>query len=82
MEYMERYARQLEDIMRAEAAAHGDIKRFNTRIAPGGSSASGEVNRAVGVHRARGLGRAQPLASEIAAIMQRKASMIPGVRAR
>jgi len=81
MEYMERYARQLEDIMRAEAAAHGDIKRYNTRIAPGGLSGNGEVNRAVGFIVLEDWDKRSRSASEIAAIMQRKASLMPGVRA-
>jgi multidrug efflux pump len=80
MEYMERYARQLEDIMRAEAA-HGDIKRYNTRIAPGGISGSGEVNRAVGFIVLEDWGKRTRSASEIAAILQRKAALLPGVRA-
>ncbi len=80
MEYMERYARQLEDIMRAEAA-HGDIKRFNTRIAPGGFAGNGEVNRAVGFIVLEDWGKRSRSASEIAAIMQRKAALMPGVRA-
>jgi len=80
MDYMERYARQLEDIMRAEAA-HGDIKRYNTRIAPGGISGSGEVNRAVGFIVLEDWGKRSRSASEIAAILQRKASLLPGVRA-
>ena len=60
MEYMERYARQLEDIMRAEAA-HGDIKRFNTRIASGRLRRQRRSQSRSGLHRARGLGQAQPL---------------------
>ncbi|HKE43045.1 MAG TPA: efflux RND transporter permease subunit [Steroidobacteraceae bacterium] len=80
MDYMERYARQLEDIMHAEAE-HGDIKRYNTRIAPGGLSGNGEVNRAVGFIVLEDWGRRTRSASEIAAILQRKASLLPGVRA-
>jgi multidrug efflux pump len=80
MEYMERYARQLEDIMRAEAA-HGDIKRFNTRIAPGGFSGAGEVNRAIGFIVLEDWGQRSRSSAEIAANVQAKASLMPGVRA-
>jgi multidrug efflux pump len=80
MDYMERYARQLEDIMHAETE-HGDIKRYNTRIAPGGLSGNGEVNRAVGFIVLEDWGKRTRSASEIAAILQRKASLLPGVRA-
>ncbi len=79
MEYMERYARQLEDMMREEAA-HGDIKRTLTRIAPGGFIGNGAVNRAIGVLVLEDWGKRQRSAREIAASMQRKTAQMPGVR--
>ena len=79
MEYMERYARQLEDMMREEAA-QGDIKRTLTRIAPGGFIGNGEVNRAIGVLVLEDWGKRKRSAREIAAIMQRKTAQMPGVR--
>jgi multidrug efflux pump len=79
MEYMERYARQLEGMMREEAA-HGDVKRTLTRIAPGGFIGNGEVNRAIGVLVLEDWGKRKRSAREIAANMQRKTAQMPGVR--
>jgi multidrug efflux pump len=79
MEYMERYARQLEDMMREEVA-HGDVKRTLTRIAPGGFIGNGEVNRAIGVLVLEDWGKRKRSAREIAANMQRKTAQMPGVR--
>jgi multidrug efflux pump len=79
MEYMERYTRQLEDILAAEAAK-GDIVRYNTRIAPGGLSA-GEVNRAIGFVVLKEWGDRKRSSQEIAASIQAQVAEMPGVRA-
>jgi multidrug efflux pump len=80
MEYMERYTRQLEDILAAEAAK-GDIIRYNSRIAPGGLSGAGEVNRAVGFIVLKDWGERKRSSQEIAASIQAKVAQMPGVRA-
>jgi multidrug efflux pump len=80
MEYMERYTRQLEDILAAEAAK-GDIVRYNSRIAPGGLSGAGEVNRAVGFVVLKDWGERKRTSQEIAAAIQAKVAQMPGVRA-
>jgi multidrug efflux pump len=80
MDYMERYARQLEDILAAEAAK-GDIIRYNTRIAPGGFSGAGEVNRAVGFIVLKEWGERKRTSQEIADSIQRQVAQMPGVRA-
>ena len=80
LEYMERYTRQLEDIM-AEEAARGDIQRINIRIAPGGFTGVGEVNRAIGFVVLKDWGERRRSSKEIAASVQAKVSQLPGVRA-
>ena len=80
MEYMERYTRQLEDILAAEAAK-GDIVRYNSRIAPGGLSGAGEVNRAVGFVVLKDWGERKRTSQEVAASIQAKVAQMPGVRA-
>ncbi|HSD74236.1 MAG TPA: efflux RND transporter permease subunit [Steroidobacteraceae bacterium] len=80
MEYMERYTRQLEDILAAEAAK-GDIIRYNSRIAPGGLSGAGEVNRAVGFVVLKDWRERKRTSREIAASIQAKVAQMPGVRA-
>ena len=80
MEYMERYTRQLEDILAAEAAK-GDIIRYNSRIAPGGFSGAGEVNRAVGFVVLKDWRERKRTSREIAASIQAKVAQMPGVRA-
>jgi multidrug efflux pump len=80
MDYMERYTRQLEDILAAEASK-GDIIRYNSRIAPGGISGAGEVNRAVGFVVLKDWGERQRTSQEIAASIQEKVAQMPGVRA-
>jgi multidrug efflux pump len=80
MDYMERYARQLEDILAAEAAK-GDIVRYNTRIAPGGFSGAGEVNRAVGFIVLKEWGERKRTSQEIADSIQQQVAQMPGVRA-
>jgi len=80
MDYMERYTRQLEDIL-AEEKAKGGVLRYNTRVAPGGMGGANEVNRAIGflvLEEFRGRERSTP---EIAAAIQAKVSQMPGVRA-
>ena len=80
LEYMERYTRQLEDIM-AEEAARGDIERINIRIAPGGFTGAGEVNRAIGFIVLKDWQERRRSSKEIAASIQAKVSQMPGVRA-
>ena len=80
MDYMERYTRQLEDILAAEAA-RGDIIRYNTRIAPGGFSGAGEVNRAVGFIVLKDWRERKRSSQEIAASIQEKVAQMPGVKA-
>jgi len=80
MDYMERYTRQLEDIL-AEETAKGGILRFNTRIAPGGGGGSNEVNRAVGFLVLEDFQLRKRSTPEIAAAIQDKVSQLPGVRA-
>jgi multidrug efflux pump len=80
MDYMERYTRQLEDILAGEAAK-GDIVRYNTRIAPGGFAGAGEVNRAVGFIVLKDWGERQRSSQEIADSIQQKVVQMPGVRA-
>jgi multidrug efflux pump len=80
MEYMERYTRQLEEIM-ADEAARGDIQRTNIRIAPGGFSGAGEVNRAIGFIVLKDWGERRRSSNEIAASIQARVSQLPGVRA-
>jgi multidrug efflux pump len=80
MDYMQRYARQLEDILAAEAAK-GDIVRYNTRIAPGGFSGAGEVNRAVGFIVLKEWGERKRTSQEIADSIQQQVAQMPGVRA-
>ncbi len=48
LQYMDGYARQLEDILEEETQQYGDIQRFNIRVpgGGGGGGSAGEVNRA------------------------------------
>lgn len=80
MDYMERYMRQLEDIL-AEEKAKGGILRYNSRIAPGGQGGANEVNRAVGFLVLEDFQDRERSTSEIAAAIQAKVSQMPGVRA-
>ena len=81
LEYMQRHARVLEDILSDEAAA-GDILRFSVRIPGGGGGApSSEVNRAVGFVVMRDWGERERSSSELAASIQKKLAQLPGVRA-
>lgn len=79
MEYMQRYARQLEDIVSGEAAS-GDILRFNIRV-PGMGGSGGEVNRATSFIVLRDWSERTRPAREIAASLQKKLAQLPGVRA-
>src|SRR5688572_4553864 len=79
LEYMQRYARQLEDILSAEAAS-GDIVRYNVRI-PGGGGNVSEVNRAVGFIVLRDWQDRERSSSDIAGSIQKKLAALPGVRA-
>ncbi|HJS22161.1 MAG TPA: efflux RND transporter permease subunit, partial [Steroidobacteraceae bacterium] len=69
-----------EDIL-AEEAAKGDIVRYNSRIAPGGFSGAGEVNRAVGFVVLKEWGERKRTSQEIAASIQSQVAQMPGVRA-
>lgn len=80
MDYMERYTRQLEDML-AEEMAKGGIVRFNTRIAPGGFAGAGEVNRAVAFLVLEDWHERRRSAREIAAAIQARVAQMPGVRA-
>ncbi len=80
MEYMQRYARQLEDILAAEAV-RGDIVRYNTRIAPGGFGGAGEVNRAIGFVVLKDWDERKRTSQEIAASIEAQVAQMPGVRA-
>ena len=78
--YMDRYARQLEDILEGESRRYGDIERFNIRV-PGGGGGVGEVNRARAFVVLKDWGERERSAEEIAASIRRKVSELPGVRA-
>ncbi len=80
LEYMQRYARQLEDILSAEAAS-GDIVRYNMRIPGGGGNVSRGEPRAVGFIVLRDWEDRERSSSEIAASIQKKLAALPGVRA-
>jgi multidrug efflux pump len=80
MEYMERYTRQLEEIMAAEAS-RGDIERINIRIAPGGFTGAGEVNRAIGFIVLKDWRERRRSAAEIVAALRAKVAQLPGVQA-
>ncbi|MCI0435045.1 MAG: efflux RND transporter permease subunit, partial [Gemmatimonadetes bacterium] len=79
MNYMERYTRQLEDIL-ADEKAKGGMVRFNTRIAPGGFGGGGEVNRAIAFVVLEDWSVRQRSTRDIADTIQAKVAEMPGVR--
>ncbi len=79
MDYMERYTRQLEDIL-ADEKAKGGMVRFNTRIAPGGFGGGGEVNRAIAFVVLEDWSVRQRSTRDIADTIQAKVAEMPGVR--
>jgi multidrug efflux pump len=83
LQYMDGYARQLEDIIEAEMREFGDIQRFNIRVPGGGGGGGGvgEVNRAQSFVVLNDWDERERSAEEIAASMRRKVANLPGVRA-
>lgn len=80
LEYMDGYARQLEDILEAEVAL-GGIQRFNVRIPGGGNAGGADVNRALGFIVLTDWSVRTRSAKEIAQSLQRETAKLPGVRA-
>jgi multidrug efflux pump len=82
LQYMDGYARQLEDILEAEMKQYGDIQRFNVRVPGGGGGGGvGEVNRAQAFVVLNDWGDRKRSAEEIAAGLREKMADLPGVRA-
>jgi multidrug efflux pump len=77
LEYMERYAQQLEEILAGEVAL-GGVARYNVRIPQGGSTS--EVNRGQAFVVLEEWGKRKRSAPEIAASIQRQVSQLPGIR--
>ena len=81
LQYMDGYARQLEDIVEGEMKQYGDIQRYNIRVpGGGGGNGVGEVNRAQSFVVLNDWGDRQRSADEIATSLRRKVSELPGVR--
>jgi multidrug efflux pump len=81
LQYMDGYARQLEDIIEGEMRQYGDIERYNIRVPGGGGGAGvGEVNRAQSFIVLKNWGDRERTADEIAISLRRKVSELPGVR--
>src|SRR5262245_45237171 len=71
LQYMDGYARKLEDIMEQEMK-HGDIQRFNIRVPGGGGGGGvGEVNRAQAFVVLNDWDKRERSADEIAASLQK-----------
>jgi multidrug efflux pump len=82
LQYMDGYARQLEDILEEEMEQHGDIQRFNVRVpGGGGGGGTGEVNRAQAFVVLNDWGDRERTADEIAISLRGKVADLPGVRA-
>jgi multidrug efflux pump len=82
LQYMDGYARQLEDIIEAEMKEFGDILRFNIRVPGGGGGGGvGEVNRAQSFIVLNDWDNRERSAEQIAASLRRKVANLPGVRA-
>jgi multidrug efflux pump len=80
LQYMDNYARQLEDIIEREMK-HGDIQRFNIRVPGGGASGGvGEVNRAQAFVVLNDWDKRERTADEIAASLRKAVNELPGVR--
>ena len=77
LEYMQRYGRQLEDIL-AEEARKGDVVRFNMRVP--GFGGGGDVNRAQGFMVLKDWGERKRTTFQVAESIQKKVSALPGVR--
>jgi multidrug efflux pump len=81
LQYMDGYARQLEDILEAEMKQYGDIQRFNIRVPGGGGGGGvGEVNRAQAFVVLNDWGDRERTADEVAVSLRAKVSELPGVR--
>jgi multidrug efflux pump len=81
LQYMDGYARQLEDILEAEMKQYGDMQRFNIRVPGGGNGGgSGEVNRAQAFVVLKDWGDRERTADEVAVSLRRKVAELPGVR--
>ena len=82
LQYMDGYARQLEDIVDGEMKQYGDIQRYNIRVPGGGGGGGvGEVNRAQSFVVLNDWGDRERTADQIAASLRAKVSELPGVRA-
>jgi multidrug efflux pump len=81
LQYMDGYARQLEDILEAEMKQYGDIQRFNIRVPGGGGGGGvGEVNRAQAFVVLNDWDDRERTADEVATSVRRKVNELPGVR--
>jgi multidrug efflux pump len=82
LQYMDGYARQLEDILEAEMKQYGDIQRFNVRVPGGGGGGGGvgEVNRAQAFVVLNDWDDRERTADEVATSIRRKVNDLPGVR--
>jgi multidrug efflux pump len=81
LQYMEGYARQLEDIVEGEMKQYGDIQRYNVRVpGGGGGGGTGEVNRAQSFIVLNDWGDRERTADQIATSLRRKVAELPGVR--
>ncbi len=85
LQYMDGYARQLEDILEAQMKQYGDIQRFNIRVPGGGGGGGGggvgEVNRAQAFVVLNDWGDRERTADEVAISLRQKVADLPGVRA-
>ncbi|MEJ0040138.1 MAG: efflux RND transporter permease subunit [Gammaproteobacteria bacterium] len=82
LQYMDGYARQLEDIVEGEMKQFGDIQRYNVRVPGGGGGGGvGEVNRAQSFIVLNDWGDRERTADEIATSLRHKVAELPGVRA-
>jgi multidrug efflux pump len=80
LEFVSRYADQVERIIEGEQAEYGDILRYNIRV-PGGMGGSGEVNSLRSMLVLKDWSERKRSSKEIGASLQRKVSQLPGVRA-
>ena len=81
LEYMDEYAARLERIFAAEAAAHGDVSRYQVRVpGGGGQAAGGDVNRAMGMLVLADWGARSRSARDAANSIQAQVAQLPGVR--
>ncbi len=81
-QYMDNYARQLEEIIFKEMETHGDIERMMMRVPnAGGGATTGDVNSARAVVVLKNWNERSRSASEITQSLMAKARKLPGVRA-